>query len=154
MTLESEPFREAMAHWASGVAIAACRRDTGVVATTITAFMSLSAEPPLVLLALGPNATIRPFLEHGADFAISVLGGDQRRLAMVYADTFAVGASPFAASGPPVIPDALTTLTCRVADVRVAGSHLVVTAAVLEAVVRHGTTPLIRYLRRYHELDG
>jgi flavin reductase (DIM6/NTAB) family NADH-FMN oxidoreductase RutF len=149
MPLEPARFREALAHWASGVAIAACRDDARLVATTISAFMSLSAEPPLVLLALGPNATIRPFLVPGVTFGVSILAHAQRRLATVYADPFAVGANPFAGD-PPVIHDALTTLACRVTQTRDAAQHLLVIAEVQATSVHHERPPLIRYRRRYH----
>ena len=151
MPLEPARFREALAHWASGVAIAACRDDAHLVATTISAFMSLSAEPPLVLLALGPNATIRPFLPAGAPFGVSILSLAQRRLAAVYADPFAMGGDPFTGD-PPVIADALTSLSCRVTEARAAADHMLVIAEVETVYVQHDTAPLIRYRRRYHGL--
>ena len=151
MPLEPARFREALAHWASGVAIAACRDDARLVATTISAFMSLSAEPPRVLLALGPNATIRPFLAEGAVFGVSILAHAQRRLAAVYADAFAVGPDPFTGD-PPLIHDALTALACRVTEARDAADHLLVIAEVHAVNVRHDLTPLIRYRRRYHAI--
>jgi 3-hydroxy-9,10-secoandrosta-1,3,5(10)-triene-9,17-dione monooxygenase reductase component len=151
MPLEPARFREALAHWASGVAIAACRDDARLVATTVSAFMSLSAEPPQVLLAIGPNATIRPYLHAGAPFGVSILSHAQRRLAAVYADPYAVGADPFAGD-PPVIHDALTTLVCRVSEARTAADHMLVIADVQAVHVQHDRAPLIRYRRRYHVL--
>jgi flavin reductase (DIM6/NTAB) family NADH-FMN oxidoreductase RutF len=149
MPLEPARFREALANWASGVAIAACRDDARLVATTISAFMSLSAEPPRVLLAVGPNATIRPFLAQDAVFGVSILAHAHRRLASIYADAFAVGADPFTGD-PPVIHDALSALACRVTEARPAGDHLLIIAEVQAVNVHHDLAPLIRYRRRYH----
>ena len=42
--IERDRFREALAAWASGVAVVACRTERRVVATTVSAFMSLSLE--------------------------------------------------------------------------------------------------------------
>lgn len=150
--VDPERFRELMASWPSGVTIVAYRDEARVVATTVTAFLSLSLEPPQVLVALGPNATVRPFLVPGASFGVSILAGDQRRLATIFADPFPVGAEPFPASGVPVLADALVALECSVASVVEATDHALITGAVRSAAQRDAP-PLIRYRRRYHALD-
>jgi flavin reductase (NADH) len=152
--IDRNRFREALARWASGVTVVAYRTDERVVATTVSAFMSLSLEPPLVLIALGPNATVRPYLQPGATFAISVLGADQKRLAMVFADPFPVGPDPFPAAGAPVIDGALIGLTCDVERVNEGGDHAIVIAAVHDAVVGARGSPLVRYERQYLGLDA
>lgn len=141
-----------MSHWASGVAIVACRTDGRVVATTISAFLSLSLEPPKILVAIGPNATVRPFLQPGQPFAVSVLGAEQRRLATIFADPFPVGPDPFAGEGDPLIDDALLGLACTTERVDEGGDHAVVIALVRD-VVRGSGPPLIRFDRKYHTLD-
>lgn len=114
--------------------------------------MSLSVEPPLVLVALGPNATVRPYLPEGAEFGISILAADQRRLASVFADPFPVGPDPFTAGGVPLINGALVQLECTVSEARLSGGHAVLTAAVSAGAVRAGT-PLLRFDRAYHSLN-
>jgi flavin reductase (DIM6/NTAB) family NADH-FMN oxidoreductase RutF len=151
MTVSADDFRSALGRWASGVTIVAVRHDGRVVATTVSAFMSLSLEPPLVLLALGANATILPFLQPAARFGISVLAESQRRLATIYADPFPVGPDPFPARGAPVLADALVALHCTVAELSRGGDHTLVTATVDE-LSSSGDAPLVRYERRYHGL--
>ena len=152
--IDRNRFRDALAQWASGVTVVAYRTDERVVATTVSAFMSLSLEPPLVLIALGPNATVRPYLQPGATFAISVLGADQKRLAMVFADPFPVGPDPFPATGAPVIDGAHIGLMCEVERVSEGGDHAVVIAVVDDAVVGARGSPLVRYGRKYVGLDA
>jgi flavin reductase (DIM6/NTAB) family NADH-FMN oxidoreductase RutF len=151
MTVSSDEFREALGHWASGVTIVAFRSEGRVIATTVSAFLSLSLEPPLVLIALGPNATVLPFLQPGAEFGISILGASHRRLASVFADPFPVGASPFS-DDVPLVPDALVGLACSVTDTSRGGDHTLVTAAVRRLAVGHGT-PLLRYRRSWRVLE-
>jgi flavin reductase (DIM6/NTAB) family NADH-FMN oxidoreductase RutF len=148
--LDRERFKDVMAAWASGVTIVAVRVDERVVATTVSAFLSLSLDPPHVLLALGPNATIRPFLRAGAPFGVSVLNTEQRRLASVFADPYPVGPSPFRV-GVPLVDDALIGLECTVAAVHDGADHAIVVASVHEAVTGAGS-PLIRYRKGYHGL--
>jgi 3-hydroxy-9,10-secoandrosta-1,3,5(10)-triene-9,17-dione monooxygenase reductase component len=152
VTLDGDVFREALSFWPSGVTIVACRSGARVVATTVSAFTSLSLEPPRVLIALGPNATVLPFLSPGASFGISVLAREQARLATVYADSFPVGPDPFTGAGTPLVRDALVGLDCRVTESRGGGDHTVIIAEVLDAAIRE-QAPLIRFRRRYHGLQ-
>src|SRR5690606_6619102 len=115
-----------------------------VVATTATAFLSLSLDPPRILVALGPNATVRPFLTPGTAFGLSVLTGAQRRLAAIFADPYPVGAEVFPPAGVPLIQDALIGLECTVVSVEPSMDHVLVIADVHTAV-RHDAPPLIRY---------
>ena len=46
-------YREALAHWATGVAVLAASDGDDVEAITLTAFSPLSADPPLVLASWG-----------------------------------------------------------------------------------------------------
>jgi flavin reductase (NADH) len=153
MSPTSDEFRDALSRWASGVTVVACRADGRTIATTVSAFTSLSLEPPLVLVALGPNATVLPFLQPDSTFGISILAAGQRRLATIFADPFPVGASPFPADGPPVIADALVGLDCAVREARPAGDHTLVIAEVRAIVPGTQTGPLIRFRRTWHRLE-
>jgi flavin reductase (NADH) len=151
--IERDRFRDALARWASGVAVVAYRSDERVVATTVSAMLSLSLEPPLVLVALGPNATVRPFLQPGAPFGISILGAGQRRLAAVFADPFPVGPTPFPPAGDPLHPGAPVALACTVERLDDGWDHAIVIAAVRDIVVGPEVAALIRFRRAYHELE-
>jgi flavin reductase (DIM6/NTAB) family NADH-FMN oxidoreductase RutF len=149
--MDADRFRETLAHWASGVVIAAVRDDGRVLATTVTAFLSVSLEPPLVLISLGPSAQVLPFLPLGARFGLSILGGGQSRVASAFADSFPVGVAPFAEGGVPLVADALAHLVCSVERLEEAGDHRLVIARVEEASAGSGD-PLVRYDRAYHRL--
>ena len=130
----------------------AVRDEERVLATTVSAFTSVSAEPPLVLIALGPGAQVLPaLLADGQRFGVSVLSEAQSRTASVFADAFPVGASPFPTAGEPVIADALVRLGCRVHATHAAGDHVLVVGLVESAAIAGGS-PLIRWSRAYHRL--
>jgi flavin reductase (DIM6/NTAB) family NADH-FMN oxidoreductase RutF len=149
--MDQKLFREAMGRWASGVAVVACRHEGRVIATTVSAFLSLSLEPPLVLVALGANATVLPFLAVGAPFGISILAATQRRLATIFADPFPVSTDPFSATDPPLLNGALVRLHCAVSETFAAGDHTLVIGRV-EDVHFADAAPLVRFRRRYHAL--
>lgn len=150
--MESDRMRNAMAAWASGVTIVAARTDERVVATTVSAFLSLSLDPPRILIAIGPNATVRPFLQPGAVLGVSILAAEQKRLAMVYADSFPVGPDPFNGEGTPLVDGCLVGLSCTVERVEEGGSHAIIIADVNDVEGGPGRVPLIRYDRRYYAL--
>lgn len=174
--VDPEVFRDALAHWASGVAVAAVRDPDAdrIYATTVTSFMSVSLEPPLVALGLGASAQVLPFLTQEASFGISILAEAQKRLASVFADSFPIGPSPFdsepalggnrsnepestresAWAGAPTITDALYVLSCAVRESIQAGDHLLVLARVLDARAGPDAGPLIRYRRSYRSLGS
>lgn len=150
-----EAFVAALARWASGVTVVAVRDADRVYATTATAFASVSLEPPLVLVSLGPGAQVLPFLERGTAFGVSILAGDQRRHAAMFADAFPVGPPAFPDEGPPLLPRALAGLVCRVRDVHPAGDHRLMLALVEGTVLREGGEgqPLLYWERGYRTLD-
>lgn len=147
--LSPDAVREAFSRWASGVTVVAVRDGATVYAITVTAFLPVSVEPPLVLVSINPNATVWPFLEEGAEFGVSILAEDQRRLASIFADTGPLAQLHFPRDGDPVLPDALAGFTCRVVRRYLEGDHMLVIGE-LEGVVTGGDrNPLIYYRREY-----
>lgn len=147
-----EALREAYARWATGVTVVAVREGSQVHALTVSAFMPVSVEPPLVLVSLGPNAAALPYLDTGTPFAVSLLTSGQRGLASRYADPLPVGPSPFPDAGPPVVEGALASLVCTVEDVRPAGDHHLVTGRVVEARTATDGGALAYFRREYREI--
>lgn len=148
-----ESLREAWAHWVSGVSIVAVRDGETVHAVTVSAFLPLSAEPPLVAISLGAGASVLPFLDPETRFTVSILTADQKRLASRYADTFPVGPSPFQASGDPVVEGCLAWVTSRVEEQLQRGDHTLVIGRVVEAVTGGPDSALAYYRRDYHRVE-
>jgi len=147
-------FREALSHWASTVTLVAVRDGDDLHATTVTSFVPVSADPPLVAVALGPGAQVLPWMEAGARFVVSFLSEDQRRVASTFADSFPVGPSPFPPTGDPVLEDAVVSLVCTVADVHeTAGGARLVVGRVAEVKEGGGSRPLVYHRREYRSLS-
>lgn len=148
----ADAVKEAFSRWASGVSIVAVRDDDGIHALTVSAFIPVSVEPPLVLISLGPNAAALPYLERGTPFAISLLAAGQQAEASRYADTFPVGPSPFPEAGPPVVEGALATLVCVVEELLQRGDHTLIIGAVETAASGADEPALIYFRRDYHSV--
>ncbi len=166
---DPDDFREVMAGWVTGVAIVAVRdRDDGrIYATTVSSLASVSADPPRIVISLGPGAQVLPFLEvpgpdapgedrPGTRFVVSVLAEGQEGLARRYADAYPVGASPFPGEGDPVVEGAAGVMVCEVTGIFPVGNCRLVAALVREARKGGGAggviPPLLHYEREFRSL--
>lgn len=148
-----EELTEALSRWASGVSIVAVREGSRVHALTVSAFMPVSVDPPLVLVSLGANAAARPYLEVDTPFAISILASDQRGLASRFADSFPVGPTPFPVDGPPIVEGSLAALDCEVDEIIEGGDHALVVARIVDATAGGEGDPLVYFRRDYRSID-
>src|SRR4051812_45047470 len=128
--LRLDDVREALACWTSGVAVIAVRDDGDVVAMTVSSFTSLSLRPALVLVCVDEQAALLPSLEDTGRFTLSILADDQRRLALSYADRFPFDQALTAADADPVVPGALASIVCTVAEMHPGGDHRIVVGRV------------------------
>ena len=128
-------------------------RDHGM---TVSAFCSVSLEPPLVLVCIGHEASMYPQLERASHVGINVLSATQEALSRRFADPESdrfdgVGYSR-GESGVALLDDALVHLECHITARHEAGDHTVLIAAVDSASVQAGG-PLLYYRGGYAQLE-
>lgn len=145
-------LRDVLARWASGVAVLAVRQDDDVLAMTVTAFLPVSLQPPLIAVAVGEHLPLATMLTPGTPFAVSILGQDQRRWANVFADAFAADRSGFPAVGDPVLSGCTAALACVVVSAEATGDHLLVLGDVASVHLGDDDTPLLYFDRGYRRL--
>ncbi len=160
-TSVAEPvFREALAHFATGVTIVTARvaRPEGdtLVGFTATSFASVSLAPPIVLVCVNHTASAYEGFVRAAMFGVSVLGQEQSWLAEQFArkgiDRFA-GVPLVAKEGPPLIDKAIVQLECRPHARHEVGDHTVVFGEVLSVRVSPGR-PLLYFARHFGSLEA
>lgn len=148
--ISSAAFREALAHFASGVTVVTARGDAGAVGFTATGFTSVSLTPPLVLVCVGKRASVHDVVVGAARFGVSILSEGQRWIAEQFArsgqDRFA--GVPLREDGAPLVADAVVQLECRPHARHDAGDHTILVGEVLAAHVA-AATPLVHHFRRY-----
>jgi flavin reductase (NADH) len=146
-------FREALSHWAAGVAVLAVREDDEVVALTVSAFTSVSMRPPLVLVCVAEHAGILPSLLDGEPFTVSLLGADQARQAAELAEKLPPRPGLFPDEGDPVLAGSLAALVCSLWEAYPGGDHRIVVGRV-ERVLRGRDAPALAYHRRSYRGVG
>ncbi|MGJ5760145.1 flavin reductase family protein [Streptomyces galbus] len=172
--VSNDEFRAAMSRLAGGVVLVTAQEpplDPGDpsaprgedVGMTATAFVSVSLEPPLVMVSLREGSRMDDLLAEQPLWAVSVLSESQRHIAGRFAmkgrisDRLLFEDIPYVrgeATGAPLVGGALATLECRTEQVVAAGDHTLVIGRVLTAGVPSAEGgPLLYFRGRYRQLD-
>lgn len=162
MPISSADFRNALRHFPAGVTIVTIhapgeRQPHGL---TVSAFASVSPEPPLILVCIDHKTHGHELLQRpGASFAVNILAADQAHLSNRFAwvkdeDRFAQGEWATAVTGAPILANALAWLDCTLHAHYVAGANTIYVGEVqASAVPRPEESPLIYWNRNYRHLD-
>jgi flavin reductase (DIM6/NTAB) family NADH-FMN oxidoreductase RutF len=157
MTVDPDTFRSALGRFASGVTVVTSRdgsgRDHGL---TVSAFCSLSLEPPLVLVCIDQEASMHPVLDQATHFAVNILAVGQeaiaRRFAAPETDRFEGIGFVRGNTGAPILDDVLAYVECRKTSVTIGGDHTIVVGEVEHAEAR-SSGPLLYYRGGYAQLE-
>ncbi|WP_369252396.1 flavin reductase family protein [Streptomyces sp. R41] len=159
-----------MSRLAAGVVLVTAREDAldpdgpggEDVGMTATAFMSVSLDPPLVLVSLREGSRMDDLLAEQPLWAVSVLSESQRHIAGRFAmkgrisDRLLFEDIPYVRgeiAGAPLVGGALATLECRTEQRLAAGDHTLVIGRVLTARVPSADGgPLTYFKGRYRQL--
>lgn len=157
MSLDPDAFRAALGRFATGVTVLtvtdANGRDHGM---TVSAFSSVSLEPPLVLACIDHTASMYTVLMDSEYFAVNILSSRQEALARRFAET---GAQRFDGVGythgehnVPVLNDVLAYVECRRVTTHDSGDHTIIVGETQSATVREGK-PLLYYRGGFAQLE-
>ena len=127
-------------------------RPTGL---TVSAFCSVSLDPPQVLVCVDHKSQSYPALRDRDHFAVNFLGDGHedvsRRFATTRLDKFEGIPHKVSSRGVPLLEGALAQLECRTVSRHVEGDHTILVAVVDEA--RNGAgEPLLYYRGKYRRL--
>ena len=142
--VDPDRFRRALGRFATGVTVITTTTADGPVGATVSAFCSLSLDPPLVLACLGRERSMHRALAAAPGFGVSILASDQAAVARGFArpgDRFAGVAHAPGRHGPH-LRGAIAHLDCAVHDIRDGGDHVIVIGRV-DALAVHPGDPLL-----------
>ncbi len=159
MAINEVEFKQAMQLWASGITvITAQSAQYGLQGMTVTAFSSVSANPPLILCCLNGNADTLNSIDNTQSFAVNVLTDKQETTSNQFAggcsheERFANNAWHTGTIGLPLLTESLMSLECKLVEKVQAGSHWILIGEVQSSECRNGS-PLLYYRSQYRELN-
>jgi len=148
-------FRRTLGRFATGVTVVAAYDEAGSPkGLTVNAFMSVSLDPPLVLVSLDNRSRTKPVIERAGRYGVSVLAEEQKALSDHFAGRPQEGlAIVFVErAGAPVLEGALAQVVARVVEAHPAGDHTLFLGEVEHLAYREGR-PLLYYAGRYARLE-
>ena len=152
--ITQDAFRGVLSRFASGVTVVTTRAGGVPHGLTISAFLSVSASPPLIAVAIDREHRAHELLARGAAaFAVNILADHQQSISDRFAwvkdqDRFALGRWTTATTGAPVLEDAAAWLDCEVFGRHEAGSHVLYLGHVVDAWAPEAAAPPLLYWHR------
>ena len=156
MTIEPQELRRVMGHFATGVTVITARdRDGTPQGLTANAFMSLSLNPPLILISVDKGATCYACFEPQNGFTVNFLSEAQeeisRRFATKGVDKFAGLQWKEGSNGAAILDGILGHVECKITQCYDGGDHTIVLGEIVN-VSATGERPLLFFKGKYQKL--
>ena len=157
MAISRDEFRAALGRFASGVTVVTTKDSGGRLhGITVSAFCSVSLDPPLILVCIEKTTGSHYALEQSTSFVVNVLRREQQyisdRFASYIPDKFAGIEFRAGIDDLPVLEGVLANLECRLVNTHASGDHTIFVGQVEKATINDGK-PLIYWHGAYIETD-
>jgi flavin reductase (DIM6/NTAB) family NADH-FMN oxidoreductase RutF len=141
-----------MSQVAAPVCVVTALTDSGPHGTTVSAFASLSMNPPMLLVSLDNSSRLLSRIGTGSRLGVNILSSDQHALATHFAgksdDKFET-VPWFGDSGAPRLDGCHAWVAVDVRQLVAGGDHMVVLGDVVEAEACPGHEPLTYHHRTF-----
>lgn len=155
--ISEDEFRRALGRFASGVTVVTARDASGKLhGITVSAFCSVSLDPPLILVCIDKNTGSHYALTQTDSFVVNVLREDQQyvsaRFASYLTDKFETVEYRLGIRDLPILENALANLECRLVNSHNNGDHTIFVGQIERATIGSGN-PLIYFHGNYRKLE-
>ncbi|REJ75944.1 MAG: flavin reductase [Acidobacteria bacterium] len=155
MGVSNQEFRNALATFASGVTVVTASAGNQLYGLTVSAFCSVSLEPPLILVCIENAARCRDAFSKAGKIAINVLSEQQidisARFATQLKNKFEGIEYGLNGNGTPLLSGTVATLECSICEEVEGGDHTIFVAEVERTTV-NGGSPLLYFKGGYNRL--
>jgi flavin reductase (DIM6/NTAB) family NADH-FMN oxidoreductase RutF len=150
--VDEDTFREAIAHFATGVTVITTVSGGRPAGMTASAVASLSLDPVLLLVCIDNRLPTHEAIEASRRFVVNVLGEGQEELALRFArpapDKFAD--VPLRSGHElPVLAQGIAHFVCDVHERFPGGDHSIFTGLVRECGATRGRRPLVYFRSKF-----
>lgn len=158
VTIDVQKYRDVMATYPAGVTVITTRDDDGnAFGMTVSAFTSVSIDPPLILIVIDKQSHTLPHLRASGAFTVNMLAAGTSDVALgfaapsgdkfVHVDRSAVRAGT---TGPILGAEAIGFLECRIVQEVESGDHWILVARVQGGAVLDDRAPLVYCNRTFN----
>jgi flavin reductase (DIM6/NTAB) family NADH-FMN oxidoreductase RutF len=154
-TVDGVAFREAIAHFATGVTIITTTFEGRPAGMTASAVCSLSLDPILLLVCIDNRLPTHQAIDASRRFAVNVLGEGDDELAQRFgrrADDKFAGVALVEGSDPPVLARAIASFVCELHERVPGGDHSIFVGRVISCAATPGRKPLLYYRSTFGSL--
>jgi flavin reductase (DIM6/NTAB) family NADH-FMN oxidoreductase RutF len=159
--VSSADFRGAMRHLTGGVSVITAGRGRDITGMTVTSVISLTVDPPTLLVSVNRDASSFPLIKRLGAFGVNILNADQLDIAERFAGKGGLkGADRFGGaewitseSGVPLLVGALAALDCEVEEIVERHSHGIVIGRVRDIRASARSAALAYWHGQYVAVD-
>jgi len=154
MAINNQEFKNALKLWASGVSVVTANSSKGEQGMTATSFVSVSMDPPQILVCINETAETGAAILESKKFAVNILAADQEQVSNQFAggssmeERFANTAWYDGELGQPVFENCLASVECTVVQQVKAGTHWVIIGEIQSTQCNEGE-PLLYFNSAY-----
>jgi len=153
-------MRKMRSLFASGVTVVTTALENRLHGVTISAFTSVSLDPPLVLIVLANETATRDMIVESSIFAVNVLSDEQEFLSERFAARAPIVNEMFdgvsfhaGVTGAPILEKSLAWYDCRVEATHEGGDHTIFIGRAEAVGIEQSRQPLIYFANRYRRLS-
>ncbi|WEK03725.1 MAG: flavin reductase family protein [Candidatus Devosia phytovorans] len=158
----ADAFKNSMRNLAASVAVVTVRAGDDAAGFTATSIISLSMDPPTLLVSINRTSSCWPLVQRSGRFAVNILSSAHREVADTFAgrrglsgnDRYVDPRWQRDASQIPRLVDALAVIECDLEEVLPRYSHAILIGRVLNASCSNSSRPLVYWQGEYNGLSG
>ena len=167
MKINGEPITEQTLRkmrglFAGGVTVVTTVHEGKLRGITVSAFASVSLNPPLALICLANESESKDWIAESGILAVNILSDDQEFLAERFAARAPIVNAHFdgvpyhtAITGAPILVDSLAWYDCHVEATHDGGDHTIFIGRVeVVGFGAEGKQPLVYFANRYRQLES
>lgn len=153
MPITQDEFRDALSRFPSGITVVTTKDGAGKLhGITVSAFCSVSLEPPFVLICIEKTTASHYAFEESGIFVVNILNSQQAYLSEWFAsqnlDKFAGVEFTIGEFGLPIITNCVASLECTLRSVCEGGDHSIFIGEV-QSIITGGREPLVYFGSEY-----
>jgi len=155
-TVDAKLFRSVMGLFTSGVTVVTYWADGKESGMTANSFISVSLDPPLVLISVKREGRFNNFVKKGDKYGITFLAESQENISSHFGGRFdeALEIPYLYEKDTPLIKGGLGHVVATTVDIHPAGDHLLYIAEIEYLAPAEQSKPLVFFGGKYKQIEA